>query len=414
MSTALRREAAPPAAAVAGAAAANPWIDWLLAEGWHMTDPEALVRGLIDHMVARDLPLHRFRVTIRTLHPQVIGITYTWEKKTGALEVTTPSHDILSTPQYLDSPYAPIFEGAGAIRRRLDIPDLVLDFPILEDLHAEGATDYVAVPMLFSDGQINAITLAADRPGGFTGAELQDVYDMLPVLARIFEVHAMRRTARTILETYLGHNAGERVLEGRIRRGDGDDIHAVIWFCDLRGSTPLADSMSREAFLEVLNEFFECMAGAVLDAGGEVLRFIGDAVLAIFPIDSRTDFPEFCPEHMGACRRAVAAARDAMGRIDTLNTRRAEAGQPPLGYGIALHLGDVTYGNIGVPQRLEFTVVGAAANLAARLQDLCKVLDRSLLLSAEFARVLKEPWVPLGRHALRGVGDPVEVFTVAD
>ena len=203
-------------------------------------------------------------------------------------------------------------------------------------------TDYVVLPMVFSDGRINVMTLATD---GFTTAELRTIAEMLPVLARLMEVHALRRTAQTVLETYLGHLTGERVLAGLIHRGEGEDIHAVIWLCDLPGSTALADRLPRRAFLELLNDYFECMAGAVLAHRGEVLKFIGDAMLAIFPIGAVTKHPERCPRHGRACADALAAAREAMRRMADLNRHRAERREPPLRFGIALHLGDVMYGS---------------------------------------------------------------------
>jgi adenylate cyclase len=221
---------------------------------------------------------------------------------------------------------------------------------------------------------------------------------LLPPVARIAEVMAWRRKAQNILETYLGRQAGDKVLSGLIRRGDGEETHAVIWFCDLRDSTPLANSMSRSEFLALLNEFFECVLGPVLEREGEILRFIGDAALAIFPVGA---------DEADACRRALEAAKEAMQRMQTLNAARKR----PLRFGIALHLGDVLYGNIGTPTRLEFTVIGAAANEAARIESLCKVLDAALLVSAPVARHLSG-CRSLGPHALRGVAEPMELFTL--
>ncbi len=391
---------------------ANPLVDWLLKEGWNIACPRELVGQLSVRMVDIGIPVYRIRVNIRTLHPQFIGIGYGWQR--GAEEVTemSPSHAILQDERFLRSPYAAIYQGAGGMRRRLDVADAVLDFPILEELRDEGATDYVAMPLVFSDDRINAITIASDRPGGFSTAELETTYGMLPVLSRLLEVHALRRTTRTILDTYLGKQAGERVLNGLIKRGDGENIHAVIWFCDLRGSTPLADRMPRETYLAMLNEFFECMAGSVVDHDGEVLRFLGDAVIGIFPINATTDHPERCPEHTGACARAVAAAQDAMKRMEDLNRSRQERSEPPLGYGIALHIGDLLYGNIGIPERLDFTVIGPAANEAARLEALCKTLHKPILISAELAQLVPDKLVSLGFHVLRGVREPHEVFTL--
>ena len=401
--------------AAAGDRRANPYVDWLLTEGSHMTDPPSLIKGLVQIMVQQGVALLRLRITVRTLHPQAIGHSFTWQREKGEIEIYRPPHSIVQTDQYLKSPYAAIFDGAGGMRRRLDVAGAELEFPILQDLHAEGATDYVAMPLVFLDGKINAITLATDRDGGFTTEELQQIYDMLPVLSRLLEVHAMHYTARTLLDTYLGKYTGERVLDGLIKRGDGEDIHAVIWFCDLRGSTVLADDMAREDFLGLLNEFFDCMAGAVLDHGGEVLRFIGDAALAIFPIveEDNASGRDACTRY-DACRLALVAARDAMGRIEELNRGRTEGGAAPIGFGIGLHIGDVLYGNIGVPQRLEFTVIGAAANEAARLEGLCKTLELPVLISSQFAQFFPGELASVGRHPLRGVAAPQEIFTLPD
>jgi adenylate cyclase len=394
--------------------AINPIINWALADGWDIPEPGDLVGRLGERMIEAGLPVSRIRLTLRTLHPQFVGLTLTWVKGQDEIEEFMPSHAILQEERYLKSPYAPIFEGAGAIRRRLDVPGATLDFPILDELKEAGATDYVAMPLDFSDGRRSALTLAGDRAGGFTTHELTTIYDALPVLSRLFELHATRRTAKTILETYLGRQTGERVLNGQIKRGDGEDIHAVIWFCDLRASTALAEILPRSDFLQVLNDFFECMAGAVLDHGGEILRYMGDAALAIFPIGFVAPNPEKCPAHIEICSRALEAAKDAAKRLDVVNEARQAAGAPTLGFGIGLHLGDVMYGNIGVPDRLEFTVIGSAANQAARIEGLCKALDRRIILSADVAHVIPDNLVALGSQVLRGVRKPVEVFTIAD
>jgi len=257
------------------------------------------------------------------------------------------------------------------------------------------------------------ITFVADRPGGFTDAELDGMKELVVVLARLLEVHTVRRIARNLLDTYLGKHTGERVLQGLVRRGDGEDIHAVIWFCDLRDSTAMADSMPRSAFLGVLNDFFDCVAGAVLDHGGEVLRYIGDAALAIFPTGTSSyGVRRECCDTVTACHAALEAAQDAQARMKVLNQKRAQSGEPPLRYGLALHIGDVTYGNIGVPERLEFTVIGAAANEAARMEGLCKTLNQPLLISSEFRRCFPGEMISLGFHTLRGVGAPEEIFTL--
>ena len=225
----------------------------------------------------------------------------------------------------------------------------------------------------------------------------------------------MQRSAEDLLKTYLGERTGELVLAGRTKRGEGEKIHAVIWLCDLRDSTRLSEAIPVEDFFRSLNEFFDCTAGAVLKHGGEILSYIGDAVLAIFAIGG-TERPlrDACFREEGACAAALAAARDARSRVDDLNERRATSGELPLEFGLALHVGDVMYGNLGVPQRMQFTVIGAAANEAARLAGMCKDLDRWVLVSSAFPRCFPGQMVSLGRHVMRGVDTPQEIFTLID
>lgn len=395
----------------------NVYAKWLLTQGWQCTRVVDVVKQLAEILLRTEIPLFRLRITVRILHPMVTAMDYTWEKGSRMVTRVEVPHAVMQSAEYLNSPFLSIFEGAGGIRRRLDLPNPVLDYPILEELRDRGATDYVAMPFKFSDGQVNIITVASDRPGGFSSIELTQIYGMLPALGRVLEPHAYRHIGRTLLDTYLGRHAGGRVLEGSIKRGDGEDIYAVLWFCDLRDSTALADSMARRDFLNMLNDFFDCIAGAVLSNGGEVMQFIGDAVLAIFPINgtrAAAMAPEDCAEHRRACRMAIQAAREAATRIAELNAEYAKSAGPRLGYGIGLHLGEVTYGNIGVPERLQFTVVGTATNEVTRIEEECKVLGTSILASAEFVRVLPDEWISLGSRSLRGIQNLHEVFALRD
>ena len=384
----------------------NPFVGWLIGDAWRAQSAPDLVARLAAAMVAAEFPLWRLRLLIRTLNPQLFGLTYTWQRDREEISEFEATHAGIQTSQYLDSPYAPIFNGEGGIRRRLDVPNPTLDFPILVDLVGEDATDYVAMPVCFSDGQINIITLVSDRPGGFSTEELGQLHEVLPALGRLVEVHAQRLSSMTLLRTYLGRNAGERVMNGLVKRGDGEDLHAVIWFSDLRDSTGLAESLSRADYLATLNQYFDCVAGAVIEAGGEVLKFIGDAVLAIFAIDDiRSPNPK-------ACRQALAAARAAQGRMEAVNRDRLGRGERPLAFGIGLHRGDLTYGNIGTERRLDFTVIGSAVNEAARIEALCKTLDQPVLISAALASSAPGELISLGRHSLRGVGAQQEIFAL--
>jgi adenylate cyclase len=247
------------------------------------------------------------------------------------------------------------------------------------------------------------VSFITRQVGGFSDAEIAALRRLRAPVGRVAEIMGLRRKAKNILDAYLGEQTGEKVLAGQIKRGDGEEIRAVIWFCDLRDSTPLADSMSREAFLQLLNEYFECVLGPVQERKGEILRFIGDAALAIFPIGTE-------PAAV-ACAKALDAAQAAVKRMAELNTKREAAGLPRLRFGIGLHLGLVLYGNIGTPTRIEFTVIGAAANEAARIEGLCKTLKVDVAVSENVARHLASRLRSLGLHALRGVGAPIEIFT---
>lgn len=225
----------------------------------------------------------------------------------------------------------------------------------------------------------------------------------------------MQRSAENLLKTYLGERTGERVLAGHTRRGEGERIHAVIWLCDLRESTRLSETTPMEQYFRTLNEFFDCTAGAVLDHGGEILSYIGDAVFAIFAIgEPEKPLGRACFHEEGACAAALAAARDSRARVDALNRRRVARNEPPLEFGLALHVGDVMYGNLGIDRRMQFTVIGAAANEAARLADKCKDLGRWVLVSSAFPTCFPNEMVSLGHHAMRGVGTPHEIFTLID
>ena len=383
----------------------NPFVAWLIEDAWKATSASDFVTRMANALVAADFPVWRLRLLVRTLNPQLFALSYTWQRDIDGIEEYQATHAGLQSAQYRDSTFAPIIAGEGGIRRRLDVPNPKLDFPILKDLLDEGATDYVAIPVRFSDEQINILTLTSDRPGGFETGELGDLYEVLPALGRQLEAYAQRISSLTLLRTYLGRDAGERVMDGLVQRGDGEEVHSVVWISDLRDSTALANSLSRVAYLATLNQYFDCVAGAVIDNGGEVLKFIGDAVLAIFPIESRDDRQ---PEAGLNAMTAVRQARDGMDRLNDLRTTSLEA---PLRFGIGLHRGDITYGNIGTTKRLDFTVIGTAVNEVSRIEGLCKELGQPVLMSLAFAESIPSELVSLGLHTLRGVEGEQEIFT---
>jgi adenylate cyclase len=377
----------------------EPVVAWLDNGAPPARLPQDVLMHLCRRLVSSGLSLYRVAVFVRTLHPNVAGRGFFWREDRNEVEVDSADYDWFGSEEHLKSSIYAVWSTTSETRRRLADPACPMDYPVLAELRGEGATDYVAMPLRFLNGEVHAATFATRRPGGFKDKELEALRRLLPPFTRVAEIYANMRKARNILDAYLGANAGERVLAGQIKRGDAQDINAVIWFCDLRDSTPLADSMSRQDFLRLLNDYFECVLGPVLERQGEVLRFIGDAALAIFPVGE---------DPRPACEAALAAAREALARMDKLNKNRPR----PLRFGIGLHLGELTYGNVGTPTRIEFTVVGAAANEAARIESLCKHLQVDLLVSERVARALPGEWRSLGNHTLRGVGDKMELFTL--
>ena len=382
----------------------NPLVDWLVHDAWKAKSTVEQVGALATALRSADFPLWSLRLFVRTLNPQLFARFYRWQRDGDEVVEREATHAGARSEQYLDSPIALIIDGQGGVRRRLEGGNLRLDFPILQDLIKEGATDYVAVPLKFSDGQINVLTLVSDEPGVFSTDQLGHLYEILPNLGRLLEAHAQRISSLTLLQTYLGQNAGQRVNGGLVKRGDGEELHAVIWFSDLRQSTTMADTMSREDYLAALNQYFDCVAGAVIEHDGEVLKFIGDAVLAIFPIKDQSDpYPD-------ACGKALAAVRAASEHIAKVNRDRDVEGKPLLNFGTGLHRGTITYGNIGTDRRLDFTVIGTAVNEAARIEDLCKTLDASVLMSSAFAKGVDIAITSFGEHPLRGVKSSQEIF----
>jgi len=233
----------------------NPLTYWILSEAWNATSTKELIAMFNKCLVDNGIPIARFRIVIKTLHPQLFARGFTWNR--GEEEVTEFDADfeVINTSAYVDSPFRTIIEGSAGVRRRLEGEKPVLDYPYLVDAKEEGMTDYVAMPMEFSDGQRNVFSMVTDRKGGFSIDDLGHIYEIMPTLSRLIEMHYVRRTAVTLLDTYLGEQTGKKVLNGQIKRGDGDDLYSVIWFCDLRNSTSLSETMPRDEYLKLLNQF---------------------------------------------------------------------------------------------------------------------------------------------------------------
>jgi adenylate cyclase len=380
--------------------------DWLIDGARSASLPQEVLAQLCDRLVACGIPLWRVAVFVRTLHPQVTGRRFLWRPETG-VEVGELAFERLDTSDYLNSPVVRIYSTLAPMRRRLADASQAADFAVLRDLRAEGATDYLASPLLFADGAVHVVTWTTRSPGGFTDEHIAGLEAVVVPLARVAETYALRRTARTLLDTYVGRNAGERILSGQIRRGHTEAIRAAIWLSDMRGFTPLADRLSPQVLISLLNRYFDCQVLPILDRGGEVLKFMGDGLLAIFPLDGEGDLRE-------ACSRALIAADEARRRIAELARATAAEGVPDLRFGLALHLGEVLYGNIGGGNRLDFTCIGPAVNLAARLEELAGKLGRSVIISSDFAAHCALSLASLGQFELSGVAARQTVYALVD
>jgi adenylate cyclase len=378
----------------------HPVIRWLMTDARKHADPSEFLEAFAHELRAAGLDVSRITTGVPILHPQIFSFSGLWELGKGTTERLYRAGPA-STSTMSNSPIRIAYEGGGPVRFDLTAPARQGEFSILQDLRGEGYSDYVVHSVPFADGSHKALSLATRRPAGFQADELKLFEAMIPAVGFNLEVQALRRTARTLLDTYVGHQSGGRVLEGQIQRGTGETIRAVIWLCDLRGFTNLSEALSRDALIDLLNSYFGPMCDAVASEGGEILKFIGDAMLAIFPIGD---------DAAKTCKAALIAAARAQGSLVEENQRRGKAGLPRIEYGLALHLGDVMYGNIGSDTRLDFTVIGPAVNLTARIESMCRELGRQLLLSSDFVWAGKVAAQSVGTFSLKGVGSDQEIF----
>lgn len=381
----------------------GPVVDWLLRDGRLSAEPRELVDTLAAHLLSAGVPLWRLRLGFFTIHPQLAAWAYVWMRGRQT-HVEQFAHGVQQTNAYIGSPAQRMVDSGTPVRYRLDRLSAG-DHRLLHELAAEGGTDYALFPLRFSDGSRNVFALATDDPPGFSAHDLANFETLSHALSPVLEVAATRRIAETLLDTYVGHRTGRRVLQGQIQRGAAETIHAALWYSDLRDFTPLTETLPTQHLLAMLNEYFETVAAAVSARGGEILRFVGDAMLIVFPADAERDLER-------ACRDAVDAARDAFAKLASLNDRRRSEGIPEIRFGVGLSAGEVVYGNVGAPDRLDFTVIGPSVNRAARLESLTKELGVPLLMTAAFAECLDRPARSLGFHRLKGLAEPVEVYAL--
>lgn len=394
----------PPLVDIQDENISSPLSDWILRQAPFCNTRREFIRMLGNKLVESGIAVYRLRVMLWSLHPQLAGAAFLWSRESDEVTLSEPGHDMFDNPGYINSPINLVSKGLGGVRQSLNGNASNFEFPIMDELKAEGATDYVAMPLRFSDGQYNCMTLTCDHKDGFTTENLGLIFECVGVISRFLEVMTLRYNTTTLLNTYLGERTAQKVLAGDIHRGQGENIEAVILFSDMRNSTGFAEQMPRDEYLALLNQYFETVLQPVKDNGGEVLKFIGDAVLAVFPIT------EDGSDKLSQTINALAAAKASIAKSAELNIEN-------LDLGISLHIGDVTYGNVGGLERLDFTVIGPAVNFACRLEGLCKNTGERILISKEFKKELAKGDHPqlrsLGEHQFEGIRNAQDVFTIA-
>ncbi len=384
----------------------EPVADWLLGEGRQTASTSALFDQLCWRLVGQGVPLWRATISLATLHPEARAYGHRWWRERRLTEEIRVRHEATETQDYRDSPIRALIEHGGWARYRLEDESAIEGFPLLQGFRRAGATDYFACPLSYFNGRYQVSTWTTDRPGGFTAEQLAMVGNLVPLLSLVAEGIAMRRLAGTLLDTYLGPTIGQRIFQGVVQPGHGEILRAVLMAIDLRGFTSLSDRLPAGELLLLLDRYFDIAAGAITAHGGEVLKFVGDGVLATFPtMDGKES-------RMAAA--ALAAGEEILLRLGEENARRQSEGRPLIRIGIGLHIGEVFYGNVGAATRLDFTAIGPAVNLACRLEGLTKRFGRPVILSQDFARLCDRPLQSLGFQPVKGLGEPEEVFGLAD
>lgn len=400
-----------------------PLTDWLAEAGLRNTSLEEILDGFSRRLNELDVPVARTFVGMNTLHPMVRARGLIWDRAAPEITQFKFSHAGIDVAMVRESPFAPMLrDGVAEWRRDLTDMATVKGVPVFEELQAAGMTEWLGrvfpmgelVPQVgwtaeadHSERLALVCSLTTDRPGGYSEADLDVLAQALPVFALAVKAVSMRAIGHGLLAAYLGDDPAARVFAGTVQRGEVQSVEAVLFYTDLRGFTALADTMPGRDLIALLDECFECMVAPVVCHGGEVLKFMGDGLLAAFAVH-----PAGRAE---VCAEALEAATEALALIEALNARRRAAGRQTAGLDLSLHIGTVQYGNVGTAQRLDFTVIGPAVNEASRIEKLCEPLGQSLLVSQSFAEAAtasRSRLVSVGRHRLRGVREETELFAL--
>ncbi len=381
----------------------NDVVRWLTSDTRDQRFIDNIFAELCIRLQRAGIPVKRATLHFMINHPQWLGARIVWADGMREAEINRVDYDVRNRSEYIGSPANEIYDGeVEEIRENLERDrSLGRKHAVYDELRAKGLTEYVAWPLYHTLSKRHFVTFATDRRGGFDDAHIAGLLKLLPVLALVSEIRIKNRLARTLLETYVGPHAADLILAGATRRGSGTTVRAAIMICDLRDFTRISDSWPRDDVIDLLNDYFDALSEPIARHGGEILKFMGDGLLAIFPLSE----PAACANLL----RAVSEAREAM---SALSERNSLTGAAPLDYGVGVHLGDVMYGNIGSLTRLDFTVIGPAVNMASRIETLTKQVGKKVLLSRAFADVVRDDFdlERVGEFPVRGFSEPIELF----
>ncbi len=390
-------------------------VDLIVRRGLEGAQETDLLREFCERCNGAGLPISRALAVIDTLHPVHEGTVFRWRNDNVEEDASIQYGRTTEGPaaeSWQRSPFYHLLQTGGEeLRRRIGFGDPA-DFPIMEEVKGLGHTDYIVFLHRFASGaaigEMDCVYSgwSTRSTEGFSDANIAALRRLVPTLGLAIKSAALAKVASTLVEVYLGRDAGRRVLQGRIQRGVADRIEAALWFSDLRSYTTITDSAPPGEIIPLLNDYAEVVITAIHEAGGDVLKLIGDGTLALFRAEDPSE----------ACRRALEAEKIVRARVHELNEKRQAAERAITDVYIGLHIGDVFYGNIGSIERLDFTVVGPAVNETSRIASMCRSVDRPVLISSTFAQALpaadRGHLVSVGRFALRGVGHATELFTL--
>jgi adenylate cyclase len=378
--------------------------DWLVREGRFAADNTALLNEFCPLVITVGVPLDRCWLHVRAWHPDFAGVSRKWQRDAPVVTQFLP-YGFETSDTYLRSTVRHVVERQEFCRWRLDQGD-ALPFPVLQEMREDGYRDYAIAPLVFSDGMaVNAVSWATRDPAGFADDDLRLLQQVLPTLSLTVETRSLRRFTSDLLGRYVGREPADLILQGQVRRGDVLTTTAALMLVDLRDFTAMSDALAPRAVIDTLNRYFDCIIAPVRHRDGEIMEIMGDAILVIFNESSRRDARD-------ACRAAFEAAREGLAALEQSN-----AAQPPGGIqlraGFALHHGQVSYGNIGAEDRLDFTVIGPDVNLTSRIERLCREMGRELIMSGDFAALLETDTHEIGHFHLRGFARMQMLFGLA-